>query len=489
MQRILGTTTAADPPTRRPVFERRARRGAGRGAEARSCARCWSRRTSRSTSPTLVRAHHSPRSKFAPGGPTALPPTSTSRRYVTYGSSPRGGQALLLGAKVLALLDGRVNVTYDDIDRVAVPALNHRLVLNFAARADGVDPRALDRTAARCRQATPPLTSAPLRLDRLRSPARPPSCASSTACASPRRTASARAPATTPMPRGCAGERPRARRPQAVRARRRSAPPRLERLRRASTSASIKTFRAEREAPLHLLLDASASMGVPERRRQARVRRRHSAPSLAYVALRHGNPGPRSSSSAATTAPRLSPLLRHVQRLPELHHVPRAADRAAARPASPTASTPTCARRVCPARRSCCRTSSSSRRSTSRRSMQLRGARLRRRRAARHRPARARPGGTAAPRPPARRRDRHRAQRRAHRRACASATPRRVERASRPAARLVRRPRHRLRRRRHRRRARRACTADRSAARRAAAVMHAASPTHSPGCSPASSRS
>ena len=42
-----------------------------------------------------------------------------------------------------ALLAGRVNVTYDDIDRVAVPALNHRLVLNFAARADGVDPRTL----------------------------------------------------------------------------------------------------------------------------------------------------------------------------------------------------------------------------------------------------------------------------------------------------------------------------------------------------------
>ena len=42
-----------------------------------------------------------------------------------------------------ALLDGRVNVTYDDIDQVAVPALNHRLVLNFAAVADGIDPRTL----------------------------------------------------------------------------------------------------------------------------------------------------------------------------------------------------------------------------------------------------------------------------------------------------------------------------------------------------------
>jgi MoxR-like ATPase len=50
---------------------------------------------------------------------------------------------LLLGGKVRALLAGRVNVTYDDIDQVAVPALNHRLVLNFAAHADGIDPRTL----------------------------------------------------------------------------------------------------------------------------------------------------------------------------------------------------------------------------------------------------------------------------------------------------------------------------------------------------------
>ena len=45
--------------------------------------------------------------------------------------------------KANALLDGRVNVTYQDIDDVAVPALNHRLVLNFAANADGVDSRDL----------------------------------------------------------------------------------------------------------------------------------------------------------------------------------------------------------------------------------------------------------------------------------------------------------------------------------------------------------
>jgi MoxR-like ATPase len=61
-------------------------------------------------------------------------------KYVSFGSSPRGGQSIMLGAKVAALLDGRANVSYDDVDRVISPALNHRLVLNFAAEAEGIDP-------------------------------------------------------------------------------------------------------------------------------------------------------------------------------------------------------------------------------------------------------------------------------------------------------------------------------------------------------------
>ncbi len=61
-------------------------------------------------------------------------------RYVSFGSSPRGGQTLILGAKVLALLDGRANVSYDDVDQIAVPTLNHRLVRNFAAEAENIDP-------------------------------------------------------------------------------------------------------------------------------------------------------------------------------------------------------------------------------------------------------------------------------------------------------------------------------------------------------------
>lgn len=61
-----------------------------------------------------------------------------TRKYISYGSSPRGGQAMVLAAKAMALLDGRVNVSFEDVEQVAVSALNHRLVLNFEADADKV---------------------------------------------------------------------------------------------------------------------------------------------------------------------------------------------------------------------------------------------------------------------------------------------------------------------------------------------------------------
>ena len=69
-----------------------------------------------------------------------LPKEDLVSRYVNFGSSPRGGQTLVLGAKVAALLDGRANVSYEDVNRIMLPALNHRLVLNFAAEAENIDP-------------------------------------------------------------------------------------------------------------------------------------------------------------------------------------------------------------------------------------------------------------------------------------------------------------------------------------------------------------
>ncbi len=61
-----------------------------------------------------------------------------TKKYISYGSSPRGGQALVLAAKATALLEGRVNVSFEDVEQVVVPALNHRIVLNFEADADRV---------------------------------------------------------------------------------------------------------------------------------------------------------------------------------------------------------------------------------------------------------------------------------------------------------------------------------------------------------------
>ena len=62
-----------------------------------------------------------------------------ARRFVRYGSSPRGAQALVLGAKVRALSEGRYNVSVEDLRAMALPALRHRLILNFEGEAEGVD--------------------------------------------------------------------------------------------------------------------------------------------------------------------------------------------------------------------------------------------------------------------------------------------------------------------------------------------------------------
>jgi MoxR-like ATPase len=62
-----------------------------------------------------------------------------TRRFVRYGASPRGAQALVLGAKVRALSEGRYNVSADDIRHLVAPALRHRVILNFEGEAEGID--------------------------------------------------------------------------------------------------------------------------------------------------------------------------------------------------------------------------------------------------------------------------------------------------------------------------------------------------------------
>jgi MoxR-like ATPase len=79
---------------------------------------------------SLVLASH-------PDDPKATP---LVKKYVRYGVSPRGGQALVLGAKVTALLAGRYNVAFEDVHAVANAALRHRLLLNFDGLAEGIRP-------------------------------------------------------------------------------------------------------------------------------------------------------------------------------------------------------------------------------------------------------------------------------------------------------------------------------------------------------------
>jgi MoxR-like ATPase len=61
-----------------------------------------------------------------------------ANQYLRFGSSPRGAQALLLAGKVRALTEGRFNVSFEDVQAVALPALRHRLILNFEAEAEGI---------------------------------------------------------------------------------------------------------------------------------------------------------------------------------------------------------------------------------------------------------------------------------------------------------------------------------------------------------------
>lgn len=70
-----------------------------------------------------------------PEGEFSLPVTN---RYLRWGSSPRGAQSLALAAKVRALLEGRYNVSFEDVRRVYLPALRHRVILNFEAEAEGI---------------------------------------------------------------------------------------------------------------------------------------------------------------------------------------------------------------------------------------------------------------------------------------------------------------------------------------------------------------
>jgi MoxR-like ATPase len=70
--------------------------------------------------------------------PTHPDAPSVTKKYVRFGSSPRGAQSLIISAKIRAIMDGRFNVAVDDIRASALPALRHRVILSFEGEADGV---------------------------------------------------------------------------------------------------------------------------------------------------------------------------------------------------------------------------------------------------------------------------------------------------------------------------------------------------------------
>ena len=59
--------------------------------------------------------------------------SETAKKYIKYGASPRAAQALISCAKVRALINGRYNVAYEDIDALAIPVLRHRIKINYTA--------------------------------------------------------------------------------------------------------------------------------------------------------------------------------------------------------------------------------------------------------------------------------------------------------------------------------------------------------------------
>jgi MoxR-like ATPase len=84
----------------------------------------------------VVRLVHATQAEGQNGGPAK----SSVSQYIRFGASPRGAQSIILGAKGHALAEGRVHVSYEDIEKIVFPALRHRIILNFQAEAENISP-------------------------------------------------------------------------------------------------------------------------------------------------------------------------------------------------------------------------------------------------------------------------------------------------------------------------------------------------------------
>jgi MoxR-like ATPase len=120
---IAETTTSGEPPTLEPLLERNVIIGIQKIVRKVLIAR--------SVTAYAVRLARATR----PGSDEA---PDFVKKYLSWGAGPRACQALLLGAKAHALLDGRINVSAEDIRYVARPVLRHRLATSFRAESDGV---------------------------------------------------------------------------------------------------------------------------------------------------------------------------------------------------------------------------------------------------------------------------------------------------------------------------------------------------------------
>lgn len=120
---IANRTTAATEPQAKPIADGpliRAMQALARGVPIAPHVTAFAAR--------LLKATH-------PDDPNA---PQIVEDFVRYGASPRGMQAMILAGKIIALMDDRYNVAYDDIRQAALPALRHRLILGFEAQAEGV---------------------------------------------------------------------------------------------------------------------------------------------------------------------------------------------------------------------------------------------------------------------------------------------------------------------------------------------------------------
>jgi MoxR-like ATPase len=128
---IIDRTTGADAPAAKPAAT------AAEIVEMQRLARAVPIAPHITAYAVSVLAATHPDSKRAPG---------LVRQYVRYGGSPRGAQALVTAGKILALMDGRFNVSVDDIRAAAMPALRHRVILNFEGEAEGITTEAVVRS-------------------------------------------------------------------------------------------------------------------------------------------------------------------------------------------------------------------------------------------------------------------------------------------------------------------------------------------------------